>query len=330
MRHTRARFAAAGGTPQEEEAIMKYRRLGSTELPVSVVGIGTWQFGGEWGRDYDVAEVRDILDRARELGINLLDTAECYGDHVSERLIGEAIEGRRDEWFVATKFGHRYLGDFQRDQLWSADEVLRQLDASLDALRTDYVDLYQFHSGTREAFDDPELWPALAEQMKAGRIRHLGISISKNDDPYQTSHARDVGAEAIQVVYNRLDRTPEQHVFPACHTHDLGVLARVPLASGYLSGKYRPDSTFDDERDVRSRHERAGVQRKLEEAERIRHEEVPEGVDMATWALAWCLQHPAVTCVIPGCKSVEQVEANAKAAELDLVRDDHPQAVAVA
>lgn len=306
---------------------MKYRRLGSTELRVSVVGIGTWQFGGEWGRDYTVAEVRAILDRARDLGINLLDTAECYGDHVSERLIGEAIEGRRDEWFIATKFGHRYTDAFERDQRWTADDVLRQLDASLEALRTDHVDLYQFHSGTREAFDDPELWPALAEQVKAGRIRHLGISIGRNDDVYQTSHARDVGAEAIQVVYNRLDRTPEQAVFPTCQSHDLGVLARVPLASGYLSGKYRPDATFDEPSDVRSRHDRADVRRKLEEAERIRREEVPEGVDMATWALAWCLQHPAVTCVIPGCKSVAQVEANARAAELDLVRDDHPQAV---
>ncbi len=306
---------------------MKYRRLGSTELPISVVGIGTWQFGGEWGRDYQVTDVRAILDRARDLGINLLDTAECYGDHVSERLIGEAIEGRRDEWFIATKFGHRYLHDFQRDQLWSADDVLRQLDASLAALRTDYVDLYQFHSGSSEAFDNPELWQVLAEQVKAGRIRHLGISIGKNDDVDQTSRARDVGAEAIQVVYNRLDRTPEQDVFPACQRHDLGVLARVPLASGYLSGKYRPDATFDDASDVRSRHERADVRRKLEEAERIRHEEVPEGVNMATWALAWCLQHPAVSCVIPGCKNVEQVEANAKAAELSMVRDDHPQAV---
>ncbi|MDZ7801158.1 MAG: aldo/keto reductase [Trueperaceae bacterium] len=119
-----------------------------------------------------------------------------------------------------------------------------------------------------------------------------------------------------------------EHVFPACQRHDLGVLARVPLASGYLSGKYRPDATFDDTSDVRSRHDRQDVQRKLEEAERIRREEVPGGVDMATWALAWCLQHPAVTCVIPGCKSVQQVEANAKAAELDMVRNDHPQAVA--
>lgn len=307
---------------------MKYRRLGSTELPVSVVGIGTWQFGGEWGRDYEVREVRAILDRARELGINLLDTAECYGDHLSERLVGEAIEGRRDEWFVATKFGHRYLGDFQRDQLWTDDEVLEQLDASLEALRTDHVDLYQFHSGSREAFDDAELWRALAEQVEAGRIRHLGVSIGKNDDVYQTSHASDLGADVIQVVYNRLDRTPEQDVFPICRRHDLGVLARVPLASGYLSGKYRPDATFGDARDVRSRHDPADVRRKLQEAERIGREEVPEGGDMATWALAWCLQHPAVTSVIPGCKSVEQVEANARAADLDLVRGDHPQALA--
>ncbi len=307
---------------------MKYRRLGSTEMPVSVVGIGTWQFGGEWGRDYTVPEVRDILDRARELGINLLDTAECYGDHLSERLIGEAIDGHRDEWFIATKFGHRYTDAFQRDQLWTADDVLRQLDDSLEALRTDHVDLYQFHSGTREAFDDPELWPALAEQVRAGRIRHLGISISSNaDDDHQASHARTRGAEVLQVVYNRLDRKPEHLFFPASQRDDLGVLARVPLASGYLSGKYRPDATFDDTSDVRSRHDRAEVQRKLEEAERIRREEVPDGVDMATWALAWCLQHPAVTCVIPGCKSVAQVDANAKAAELDLVRDDHPQAV---
>ena len=309
---------------------MKYRRLGSTEMPVSVVGIGTWQFGGEWGHDYEVAEVEAILDRARELGINLLDTAECYGDHVSERLIGEAIEGRRDEWFVATKFGHRFTGNFERDQLWSADEVLRQLDASLEALRTDHVDLYQFHSGSKAAFDDPEWWPALAEQVKAGRIRHLGISIGKNDDVDPTSRARDVGAQAIQVVYNRLDRTPEHDVFPTCQSHDLGVLARVPLASGYLSGKYRPDATFDDASDVRSRHDPADVRRKLQEAERIRREEVPDGVDMATWALAWCLQHPAVSCVIPGCKNVEQVEANARAADLDLVRDDHPLAVVAA
>lgn len=303
---------------------MKVRTLGKTGLNVSVIGIGTWQFGGEWGKTFSQQEVDAILGRAGELGINLLDTAECYGDHLSERLVGRAIAGRRDEWIVATKFGHRYHDPFERSQQWSAAEVAEQLDASLAALETDYVDLYQFHSGSDEAFDNEELWQMLAEQVDRGRIRHLGISIGSNRNIYQTSRASQVGAGAIQVVYNRLDRGPEEEVFDSCLEQGLGVLARVPLASGYLSGKYRPGDTFTDESDTRSRHDPADVQRKLQEVERIRRDEVPEGVPMATWALAWCLRHPAVTCVIPGCKSVEQVEANAAAAAL--APAEHPQA----
>ena len=306
---------------------MKYRRLGKTGLEVSAIGVGTWQFGGEWGKTFSQAEVGRLLGRAKELGINLIDTAECYGDHLSERLVGEAIKGERDEWIVATKFGHKFHGNFERTDRWSADEVVRQLDASLTALQTDYIDLYQFHSGSDEVFDNNTLWATLNEQVQAGRIRHLGVSTGSNDNLHQTVRAGEVGASVIQVVYNRLDRTPEQRVFPACQEGDLGVLARVPLASGFLSGKYKPGDTFTREDDVRSRRERNEVQRKLGEVERIRQNEVLEGVDMAPWALAWCLQHPAVTCVIPGCKTVEQVESNASAADLPFVRDDHPQAV---
>ncbi len=119
----------------------------------------------------------------------------------------------------------------------------------------------------------------------------------------------------IQVVYNRLDRIPEERVFPSCERQDLGVLARVPLASGYLSGKYKPGATFSDT-DVRHRHDSQSTALKLQEVEQIKQNEVPPGVDMASWALAWCLKHPAVTAVIPGCKDPEQVTANAKAAEL--------------
>lgn len=295
---------------------MKYRRLGKTGLEVSVIGIGTWQFGGEWGRTYEQADADRILGRARELGINLVDTAECYGDHLSERLVGEAIRQERERWVVATKFGHRFHRPFERTDRWGADEVVAQLERSLEALQTDYVDLYQFHSGPDEAFDNDELWEALNQQVKLGRVRHLGISIGSNQNLHQTARASEVGASAIQVVYNRLDRAPEEGVFPSCREQDLGVLSRVPLASGLLSGKYRPGTTFDDESDVRSRRDREEVQRRLEEVERIRREEVPEGTDMAAWALAWCLRHPAVSCVIPGCKDVAQVEANARAAEL--------------
>lgn len=305
---------------------MKYRRLGTTGLNVSVVGVGTWQFGGEWGPPPAQAEVDRMFDRAKELGINLIDTAECYGDHLSETLVGKAIRNDREAWIVATKFGHKFHTNFERTEQWTAREVQQQLEDSLRALGTDYIDLYQFHSGTDDVFDQDALWQMLAQQVQAGKIRHLGVSIGSNDNLHQTQRATVVGAGAIQVVYNRLDRTPEERVFPACQAQDLGVLARVPLASGYLSGKYKPGTEFVAADDVRSRQDKAEVQAKLRMVEQLMHTEVPSGVAMAPWAIAWCLQHPAVTCVIPGCKSVEQVEGNASAAALNIVRDDHPQA----
>jgi aryl-alcohol dehydrogenase-like predicted oxidoreductase len=137
---------------------MKYRRLGNTDLKVSVVGLGTWQFGGEWGKRFSQPEVNQILGRAKELGINLIDSAECYGDHLSESLVGKAIRQDRDDWVVATKFGHRFIGHLEREDLWSPEEVRKQLEDSLRALRTEPIDLYQFHSGGDDAFDNVALW----------------------------------------------------------------------------------------------------------------------------------------------------------------------------
>ena len=303
---------------------MKYRRLGKTDLKVSVVGIGTWQFGGDWGKDFTQPEVDDILNHAKEVGINLIDTAECYGPHhMSEKFIGDYLSRQsRQDWVIASKFGHHW--EDQWENAWSVDEVRRQLDESLKALQTDYLDLYQFHSGSDDVFDNDDLWTLLDKQVQAGKIRNLGISIGSNDNLYQTVKATELNAKAIQVVYNRLDQKPEEQVFPSCLDQGLGVLARVPLASGYLSGKYKPGVVFDDR--VRQGHQRDEIDAKLRLVHEIAQTEVPEGVDMASWALAWCLKHPAVSCVIPGCKSVEQVEANARAASLDLVQDDHPSA----
>ena len=306
---------------------MKYRRLGKTGINVSVVGIGTWQLGGEWGKDFEQAEVDAMLGKAAELGINLIDTAECYGDHLSEELIGHAIKGRRDKWIIATKFGHRFKPNFERENLFEPDQVLKQLEDSLKALQTDYIDLYQFHSGTDEMFDMPGLWEMLQKQVKSGKIRHLGISISKKHGSFhQVEKASDVGAQAIQAVYNRVHRKPEGKIFDSCIRQNLGVLARVPLASGFLSGKYSEDSNFPGT-DVRSSwHDREEWRETFQEVANFKNE-VPKGVSMAHWALAWCLQHPAVTCAIPGCKTVEQVESNALAADLQAVRGDHPQAI---
>jgi aryl-alcohol dehydrogenase-like predicted oxidoreductase len=304
---------------------MHYRILGRTGLKVSVIGVGTWQFGGEWGRAFTPADVDAILGAAGEAGINLLDTAECYGDHLSERLIGGALAGRRDRWIIATKFGHHFHEAFKRSNHFDPADVVRQLDASLRALRTDYVDLLQCHSANDEQFRTEGLWEALLKEQARGRVRHLGLSISPNTNTYQTDRATLVGAGSIQVVYNRLQREPEERVFPSCRKQNLGALARVPLASGFLSGKYRPGATFPagDVREAWMKRDRDAT---LAEVQRIAAAEVPAGVPMARWALAWCLRHPAVTTAIPGCKTPGQVRDNAAAAELDIGQNGHPQA----
>ncbi|MDT8301788.1 MAG: aldo/keto reductase [Sedimentisphaerales bacterium] len=305
---------------------MKYRRLGKTDIRVSVIGIGTWQFGGEWGKIFEQSEVDVMLEKAAELGVNLIDTAECYGDHLSEKLIGRAIKGKRDKWILATKFGHRFKPNFERDNLFEPAQVQEQLEESLRSLKTDYIDLYQFHSGPDEMFDVSGLWEMLQKQVKAGKVRHLGISISrKQGSIYQVNNASEIGAEAIQVVYNRIERKPEGQIFESCIRQKLGVLARVPLASGFLSGKYNKEAKFAGS-DVRSSWQDDEMAEVIEEIAKVKSE-VPQDIPMAQWALAWCLRHPAVTCVIPGCKTVEQVESNAMAADLPDVSDKHLQAV---
>jgi aryl-alcohol dehydrogenase-like predicted oxidoreductase len=295
---------------------MRYRVMGRTGLRVSVIGLGTWQFGGEWGRTFSQAEADKILDQAAELGINLLDTAECYGDHLSERLIGDYLSRRdRSRWIVATKFGHHFHKFMDRTEDFSAADVRQQLDASLRALRLETIDLYQFHSGPDAGCLNEDLWAMLAEEKRAGRIRNLGISILGKGSELQAREARRLGADVLQVYYNRLARRPEQIYFPHAQRDQLGILARVPLASGLLTGKYRPDTSFAPN-DWRSTWEAEKLRGDLAEVERIQQAEVPAGVPMGQWALAWCLKNPLVTAVIPGCKDAAQVQNNAAAAAL--------------
>lgn len=295
---------------------MKYRTLGRTDLRVSVIGIGTWQFGGEWGRSFKQGEVDAILDRAAEAGINLIDTAECYGDHLSERLIGDYLSRReRDKWVVATKFGHRYRGFMDREERFEPEDVREQLAASLKALRTDKIDLYQFHSGSDEAFLDDRVRDVLEEARRAGEVRHLGVSIRGAGSEVQARAASALGYGVLQVAYNRTDLRAESEVFPFVRRQRLGVLARVPLASGFLGGRYGLLDKFGKD-DYRSTLEREEVARRVREAERFAAEDVPEGVSPVRWALAWCLRDPAVTAVIPGVKTPEQAAENAAAADL--------------
>jgi len=294
---------------------MIYRTLGKTGLRVSVVGIGTWQYGGEWGKDFEQAEVNQMFARGRELGINLIDTAECYGDHLSERFVGAAVGHQRAEWIIASKFGHHFQAPFERTEPRTPADCLKQLDDSLKALQTDYLDILQYHSWGDTQFFDDDVLAVLQKAKHDGKIRFLGNSVGSNVNTkqIQASTARDI--DIIQLIYNRLDAKPDTTTLPICAEQNLGVLARVPLASGFLSGKYAPGARFPAG-EVRSKWADPKLDETLAEVQRILRDEVPAGVPMAQWALAWCLKNPAVTCVIPGCKSVEQVEDNARAAKL--------------
>ena len=305
---------------------MKYRRLGKSGLEVSVIGIGTYQFGGEWGKDFTQREVDAILNSGEECGINLIDTAECYGDHLAEQLVGSHIRHNRSKWIVATKFGHRFHGFQNRSRLWRPEEVRRQIEESLRALHTDYIDILQYHSPTNDEALTSGLKEFLELEVQAGKIRHIGISLSqslcRSSDTFQVRQAPGLNAKVMQILYNRLERTAEQEILPLCRQLDLGVITRVPLASGLLSGKYQAGSRFPDN-DVRAHRDRSELADILREVERIQLEELPEGMFLSIWALAWCLKHPAVSCIIPGCKSVQQVLQNARAAQL--LEEPHPQ-----
>jgi aryl-alcohol dehydrogenase-like predicted oxidoreductase len=314
---------------------MRYRHVGSTGLEVSVIGLGTWQFSGEWGKHFTRSEVDALVGRAGALGVNLIDTAECYGDHRAESLVGHAIAAERGRWVIATKFGHRFHPERMRapgwdpvavrTDHWAPREVVAQLEDSLRALGTDYVDIYQSHGGDDEQFATPGLWEALREQVQAGKIRHLGISLDP-DDGARAQRAPEVGAAVVQVTYNRLNPVAGERVLPVAAERGLGVLAREPLANGFLSGKYRPGSRIAGADDWRSSQDAREVEAKLEAVARIEATEVPPGTPLARWALAWCLQHPAVSATIPGSKTIEQLEANVSSA--DLVSGAHPLAAA--
>jgi aryl-alcohol dehydrogenase-like predicted oxidoreductase len=294
---------------------MQFRRLGKTELLVSAIGVGTWQFAGVWGKQFKQQDVDGILSRAAELGINFLDTAECYGpDHLSERFIGNAVSGQRDRWIIATKFGHDNSNDLG-DENYRPKQVRIQLEDSLRALQTDYIDVYQLHSAQDEFFDNDELWTMLDKQVQAGKVRFLGNSIGRPNMPHQLHKSKEYGISVIQTVYNVLKPRAAKVVFPVAKELDLGVIARAPLAMGLLSGKYRPGHVFEDVRALFLPPK--NLDQNLESA----HEALkskPSNIDPATWAISWCLKDPTIGTVIPGIKSIPQLEVNALAGDITL------------
>lgn len=301
----------------EELISLIFRPIFPNGPKVSVIGLGTHQFSGEWGKSFSLNEVKRIISFANDLGVNIIDTAPNYGNHLSEKLIGKSINNRKD-WFIATKFGISMTDQGREISNYNFKYISKQLNNSLKSLKTDYIDLYQFHSGPNNDYFNEDLWSYLLKQIEKGKIRFLGNSISNNlvdkDDSKQIESCQKYGISTIQLVYNRLSTKVEKKFLPICKKNGLGVIARVPLAKGILSGKYIIGHYFD-KNDHRNKFGNILNQELITKAQKIKNEEVGEN-EMSQWSIAWCLKNKLISTVIPGCKNIDQLESNIKSYKL--------------
>lgn len=286
---------------------MEIRRLGRTDLKVPVIGLGCWGISGEWG-EVEESQALATLRRAYELGVRFFDTADTYGRGRSEALVRAALAPYRARIVIATKGGMNfYDGDKHLD--FRPAYIASALERSLARLGTDYVDLYQLHNPEPEHLTD-DLFALLERLREQGKIRYYGISLnSRMEGPAALSRRQPA---SLQAIYNLLDRRAEKDVFPWAVERGTGVIARVPLASGRLAGKFRPAHRFAPA-DHRAKWPPAWLAEGIEQAERLAFL-ARDGRTLAQAALQFVLAHPAVSVTIPGAKSPKQVDENVSAA----------------
>lgn len=307
---------------------MNYRELGATGMRVSEVSLGTWAFGSEWGSVSDDESVA-AMHRAIDLGVNFFDTADVYGSGRSEELIGRVLKDRPDEGvFVATKAGRAL--DPHTAEGYDAANLARFVEGSLTRLGVEALDLLQLHCPPTQTYRQDSTFEALDDLQRQGKIRNYGVSVERIEEARM---ALDYpGVKTVQIIFNVFRQRPAEELFPLAEERNIGILARVPLASGLLSGKMTADRSFsdDDHRNFNRDGEAfdrgetfSGVpfERGLEAAEELKGL-VPEGATLAQLALRWILMHDAVSCAIPGAKRAQQVEDNLAAADLPPLSDD--------
>lgn len=287
---------------------MKYREFAAMELKLSLLGLGTDQLSGAWGFSFSQESVNRLIGVAEDQGVNHLDTAECYGDHLSEELIGKAIINR-DKWIIASKFGHK-ICDGRKQFSFDCQSVEKQLNDSLKSLQSDYIDIYYFHSGENQHFFNDDLWSFLNKQVAQGKIRCLGLSykhgLVKNGDYQQVDQAKDVGIQVIQTVCNYLSQESFNYLIPECKKRGLDVIGRMPLARGLLTGKYKSN---DDLVNLDPRSSEVDFNEKAFATIQNDLSHIPDE-DLSKWAIAWALSHNNVGATIVGCKNEEQLLGN--------------------
>ena len=311
---------------------MHYRTLGSTGWDVSTVSFGAWAIGGSWG-DVDDNESLQALNEAVERGVNFFDTADVYGDGRSEKLLAQLYRDHGDDIHVATKAGRRL--DPHTANGYTRENLTAFVERSLKNLDRQALDLLQLHCPPTEVYYRPEVFGILDDLVEQGKVRHYGVSVEKVEEALKAIEYP--GVETVQIIFNMFRQRPAERLFAEAQKRDVGILARVPLASGLLTGKFGRDTTFaeTDHRNFNRNGEAfdrgetfAGVDyetglQAVEELETV----CPDGMSMVQFALRWILMHDAVTCAIPGAKRPSQAAENASAADLPPLSDDTIQAV---
>ncbi|CCU78337.1 Aldo-keto reductase [Halanaerobium saccharolyticum subsp. saccharolyticum DSM 6643] len=301
---------------------MNYRKLGKTGFEVSEVSFGGWAIGGTWG-DVEDEQSMAALEEAVDQGINFFDTADVYGDGRSERLMAKLRHKTDKKIYIATKAGRRL--DPHTAAGYNKENLNEFVDRSLKNLDVDQIDLLQLHCPPTEVYDQEEVFEALEEMVEAGKIKNYGVSVEKVEEAMKALEYENVAT--VQIIFNMFRHKPADEFFAKAKEKGVGIICRVPLASGLLTGKFSKDSTFaeNDHRNFNRNGEAfdkgetfSGVDFELglkavEELEEIK----PEGLTMAQFALKWILMHDAVSCVIPGGKKPWQVKDNAAASEAD-------------
>jgi aryl-alcohol dehydrogenase-like predicted oxidoreductase len=310
---------------------MQYRELGRTGWKVSTISFGAWAIGSAWGQ-VDDNESLAALHRTVELGVNFFDTADVYGDGLSERLVARLRKESREKIYIATKAGRRL--DPHVAKGYNRPNLEAFIDRSLKNLETDTIDLLQLHCPPAETYYWPELYGTLDDFVKTGKLRYYGVSVEKVEEALKAIEYPNV--QSIQIIFNLFRQRPSELFFEQAKMRKVGILARVPLASGMLTGKMKPDTTFskDDHRlfnrhgesfDVGETFSGVDYETGLKAVEELKAL-CPAGVSLTQFALRWILMFDAVTCAIPGAKRPSQAEENIAAADLPALSDDAMQA----
>jgi len=306
---------------------MEYRELGRTGWKVSAVSIGTWAMGSAWG-DVKDSESMAALHKAVDLGVNFFDTADVYGDGRSERLLARLRKERSEEILVATKAGRRL--EPHTTEGYNRKNLTAFVERSLKNLDTESLDLLQLHCPPTEVYYRPEVFEVLDDLVKQGKLRNYGVSVEKVEEGLKAIEYPNV--KSVQIIFNVFRQRPAELFFQEAKKRKVGILTRVPLASGLLTGKMKPSTRFDpeDHRNYNRQGEAfdrgetfSGVDyetglRAVSELETL----LPEGTSLVELALRWILMFDAVSCAIPGAKRPSQVEENVQSADLPPIPDD--------